>query len=89
MRLKQATMGYTVKLGRGNARNSPEYKNIDNQFTKTAATVTSGITSLQFYLSGTNLLTFSKFKLWDPEMGSNGAQYPYARTITAGVRAQF
>jgi hypothetical protein len=89
MRLKQATMGYTVKLGRGNARSSPEYKNIDNQFTKTAATVTSGITSLQFYLSGTNLLTFSKFKLWDPEMGSNGAQYPYARTITVGVRAQF
>lgn len=89
MRLKQATMGYTVKLGRGNARSSPEYKNITNQLTKTAATVTSGITSLQFYLSGTNLLTFSKFKLWDPEMGSNGAQYPYARTITVGVRAQF
>ena len=89
MRLKQATMGYTVKLGRGNARSSNEYKNIDNQLTKTAATVTSGITSLQFYLSGTNLLTFSKFKLWDPEMGSNGAQYPYARTITVGVRAQF
>jgi len=90
MRLKQATAGYTIKLGtRKNAHSSAEYKNIDNQFTKTAATVTSGITSLQFYLSGTNLLTFSKFKLWDPEMGSNGAQYPYAKTITVGVRAQF
>jgi TonB-linked SusC/RagA family outer membrane protein len=89
MRLKQATMAYTLRLGRGNARSNKEYKNIDNQFTKTAATITSGITSLQFYLSGTNLLTFSKFKLWDPEMGSNGAQYPYARTVTVGVRAQF
>ena len=91
MRLKQVTMGYTVKLGNRSNKgsSSSEYKNIDNQFTKTGGTVTSGITSLQFYLAGTNLLTFSKFKLWDPEMGSNGAQYPYARTITAGIRAQF
>jgi TonB-linked SusC/RagA family outer membrane protein len=48
-----------------------------------------GIDNMQFYVSGTNLLTFSKFKLWDPELGSNGAKYPYARTITLGVRAQF
>ncbi len=48
-----------------------------------------GANTLQVYLSGTNLLTFSKFKLWDPELGSNGSQYPYSRTITAGVRAQF
>jgi hypothetical protein len=89
MRLKQATMGYTLKLGRGKASSSNEYKNIDNKFIKAPGTIVSGITSLQFYLSGTNLLTFSKFKLWDPEMGSNGAQYPYARTITVGVRAQF
>jgi TonB-linked SusC/RagA family outer membrane protein len=44
---------------------------------------------VQFYLSGTNLLTFSKFKLWDPEMGSNGAQYPFAKTVTFGVRSNF
>jgi hypothetical protein len=88
-RLKQATMAYTLQLGSSrNTRSSNDYKNIDNQFVKTGG-MKSSINSLQFYLSGTNLLTFSKFKLWDPEMGSNGAQYPYARTITAGVRAQF
>ncbi|HEY8398764.1 MAG TPA: TonB-dependent receptor, partial [Flavihumibacter sp.] len=47
------------------------------------------INTLQVYLSGINLLTFSKFKLWDPELGSNGSQYPYSRTITLGLRAQF
>lgn len=48
-----------------------------------------GISSLQVYAAGTNLLTFSKFKLWDPELGSNGAKYPYAKTITIGMRANF
>lgn len=46
-------------------------------------------TNLQVYASGTNLLTFSKFKLWDPELGSNGAKYPYSKTITVGIRAGF
>ncbi|WP_160717360.1 TonB-dependent receptor [Chitinophaga solisilvae] len=48
-----------------------------------------GISSLQVYASGTNLLTFSRFKLWDPELGDRGARYPFARTITIGLRAQF
>lgn len=48
-----------------------------------------GINSLHFYAAGTNLLTFSKFKTWDPELGGNGAKYPYAKTVTVGVRAQF
>ncbi len=42
--------------------------------------------NVRIYLMGTNLLTFSKFKLWDPEMGSsNGQQYPLARTFTLGM----
>ncbi|HKO82447.1 MAG TPA: TonB-dependent receptor, partial [Chitinophagaceae bacterium] len=49
----------------------------------------AGFSSLYFYLSGQNLITFSKFKLWDPELGSNGAKYPLARTVTLGVRAKF
>ena len=49
----------------------------------------AGLSSLYFYLSGQNLLTFSKFKLWDPELGSNGAKYPINRMITFGVRANF
>ncbi len=36
----------------------------------------SPISMLRFYLSGTNLLTFSKFKLWDVEMGGKGLGYP-------------
>jgi len=48
-----------------------------------------GWSSLYFYLAGQNLFTLSKFNLWDPELGSNGAKYPLARTITIGVKAQF
>ena len=44
---------------------------------------------LYFYLSGQNLLTFSKFKLWDPELGSNGAKYPLSRMVTLGMRVSF
>jgi hypothetical protein len=49
----------------------------------------TGIENIQYYVAGTNLLTFSKFKLWDPELGSDGAKYPYQRTFTVGIRAQF
>ncbi|MDB0717259.1 TonB-dependent receptor [Bacteroides xylanisolvens] len=48
-----------------------------------------GIDYLYFYLSGQNLLTFSKFKLWDPELGSNGAKYPLSRMVTLGMRVAF
>ena len=43
----------------------------------------------RFYTSGTNLLTFSKFKLWDPEMGGNGLGYPVQRIINLGVLVEF
>jgi hypothetical protein len=49
----------------------------------------AGFAGLYFYAAAQNLFTFSKFKLWDPELGSAGARYPPARTITIGVRAQF
>jgi hypothetical protein len=55
----------------------------------TASLKRAGIAGLYFYAAGQNLFTFSKFKLWDPELGSAGATYPPARTITVGVRAQF
>jgi hypothetical protein len=48
-----------------------------------------GISSLQVYANATNLFTISKFKLWDPELGNNGAKYPFSRTVTLGLRAQF
>ncbi|WP_240619247.1 SusC/RagA family TonB-linked outer membrane protein [Chitinophaga costaii] len=46
------------------------------------------------YLQGINLLTFSDFKLWDPEINTqggkaNGASYPNVRTVAAGVNIKF
>ncbi|WP_239056986.1 TonB-dependent receptor [Paludibacter sp. 221] len=50
----------------------------------------SFINSLRVYAAGTNLLTFSKFKLWDPEKGnSDGSGYPPSRVITIGINANF
>ena len=42
------------------------------------------------YLTGTNLLTFSNFKLWDPELNTNnGSAYPNAMTISLGLNVKF
>jgi len=41
---------------------------------------------VRIHIIGQNLLTFSKFKLWDPEMGSsNGQKYPLGKTLTFGL----
>lgn len=47
------------------------------------------INDARIYLSGSNLLTFSKFKLWDPEMGSNGLGYPIQRVYNIGLTLNF
>lgn len=47
------------------------------------------ISSMRLYFSGTNLLTFSKFKLWDPEMGGNGLGYPIQKVFNVGVMISF
>ena len=44
------------------------------------------IENMRLYLIGQNLLTFSDFDLWDPEMGSsNGQQYPLSKSVTVGL----
>jgi len=48
-----------------------------------------GINMTRVYLSGSNLLTFSKFKLWDPEMQGNGLGYPIQRVYNLGVHVTF
>lgn len=49
-----------------------------------------GLSSVRVYAQGTNLLTFSKFKLWDPELdASYGNVYPTVRTVTFGVNLNF
>lgn len=45
--------------------------------------------SVRFYYSGTNLLCWSKFKLWDPEMAGNGFGYPVQRVHNLGVNFSF
>lgn len=41
--------------------------------------------NIRLFFIGTNLLTFSEFKLWDPEMASTtGAHYPLAKTFSFG-----
>ena len=43
--------------------------------------------NFRVYLQGTNVLTWSSFKLWDPEMGSSdGEAYPITRSFTAGIQ---
>jgi TonB-linked SusC/RagA family outer membrane protein len=47
------------------------------------------ISNLRFYVSGTNLLLFSKFKLWDVEMAGNGLAYPIQRVFNVGLNISF
>lgn len=47
------------------------------------------INNLRLYLSGTNLFLWSKFKLWDVEMGENGLGYPIQRVVNVGLNLSF
>ena len=55
-------------------------------------TVEAGYTYkwFRFYVTASNLLTFSAFKYWDPGLGSgNGLSYPLQRTINVGIQYNF
>jgi TonB-linked SusC/RagA family outer membrane protein len=47
------------------------------------------INQIRFYVSGTNLLLFSKFKLWDVEMAGNGLGYPIQKVFNIGLNITF
>lgn len=47
------------------------------------------LTNFRVYFSGLNLLTFSKFKLWDPEQAGNGFAYPIQKVFNLGVNLNF
>ena len=48
------------------------------------------INTTRFYIRGTNLLTFSKFKLWDPELNTgNGGSYPNISVVSVGLNVLF
>ena len=49
-----------------------------------------GISTVRIYLQGVNLLTFSKFKLWDPELSSSyGNVYPLTKNVSLGLNLNF
>lgn len=47
------------------------------------------VSSLRIYASGINLLTFSKFNMWDVEMGGNGLGYPVQKVYNVGLNISF
>ena len=47
------------------------------------------LSNARLYFTGTNLLTFSKFKIWDVEMGGNGLGYPIQLGINFGINLNF
>lgn len=48
------------------------------------------IRECRIFLRGNNILTFSKFNMWDPEIGSNdGLKYPVMKSVSLGVSFNF
>ena len=44
----------------------------------------------RLFVRGSNLLTFSKFDLWDPEIGvNNGLRYPIMKSVSIGLELNF
>jgi hypothetical protein len=48
-----------------------------------------GLKNVRIYVTGTNLLCWSKFKLWDIEMAGNGLGYPVQRVFNMGLNVTF
>lgn len=47
------------------------------------------MSNLRFYVSGSNLLLFSKFKMWDVEMAGEGLGYPIQKVFNFGLNLTF
>ncbi|HMG08920.1 MAG TPA: SusC/RagA family TonB-linked outer membrane protein, partial [Mucilaginibacter sp.] len=43
------------------------------------------LSNCRIYFNGLNLLTWSPFKLWDPELGGNGFAYPIQKVFNVGL----
>ena len=64
-------------------------KNLDIGYTLPKPIVnTIHLENVRIYISGQNLITWSPFKLWDPELESSvrGQIYPITRSFTAGIQ---
>lgn len=49
-----------------------------------------GVRDCRLFVRGSNLLTFSKFKLWDPELETtDGLRYPQMKSVSVGLSINF
>ncbi len=49
-----------------------------------------GIRDCRLFVRGSNLLTFSQFSLWDPELDTNnGLRYPMMKSVSVGLNINF
>ena len=82
-------------ISKNKRMNLPEEKNFGNIDTKNELEVTDSflnkvkLKNARIYLTGTNLLTISRFKIWDVEMGGNGLGYPIQQTTNIGINLNF
>ena len=78
------TDGGDGKTGRNALKNVELGYTLPDKWTKKAH-----MSLVRLYLSGSNLLCFSNFKLWDPEMAGNGLGYPVQRVFNLGINVSF
>ncbi|MDN3666741.1 SusC/RagA family TonB-linked outer membrane protein [Algibacter miyuki] len=45
-----------------------------------------GMAAVRMYISGNNLVHWSQFKLWDPELRGSGLNYPLQRVVNIGLK---
>lgn len=49
-----------------------------------------GVRNCRLFVRGSNMLTFSKFKLWDPELETtDGLKYPQMKSVSFGLNVNF
>jgi hypothetical protein len=49
-----------------------------------------GFRNIRLYVNGVNLLTWSPFTIYDPELGDGkGAKYPLSKNLSAGLNVRF
>src|SRR5699024_4188571 len=49
-----------------------------------------GVRNCRLFVRGSNLFTFSKFKLWDPELETtDGLKYPQMKSVSFGLNINF
>ena len=83
-----ATYPRLTKLDHANNTVASTYWMRDGSFLKLKnAEVGYTYKGMRLYVTGSNLLTFSDFDLWDPEQGSgSGLKYPTQRVINIGFQ---